>query len=160
MVILVSNDAVEHAVPTRVALHSGLVRGLLDLIDNGECDSERIPLKEVDSATLRAMIEWCETHGGTFTPDTEDLPDDCTDPKGKALPKEKDLICAMVHAADYMDMQVLITAGVAALANIITGKTVEQLRDFCQFPDDFTPEEKETVRRENQWVMDALDMRD
>lgn len=40
------------------------------------------------------------------------------------------------------------------VANMIKGKTPEEIRKTFNIPNDFTPEEEEEVRRENQWAFE------
>lgn len=42
------------------------------------------------------------------------------------------------------------------VANMIKGKTPEEIRKTFNIPNDFTPEEEEEVRRENQWAFGAF----
>ena len=37
---------------------------------------------------------------------------------------------------------------------MIKGKTPEEIRKTFNIPNDFTPEEEEEVRRENQWAFE------
>jgi S-phase kinase-associated protein 1 len=40
------------------------------------------------------------------------------------------------------------------VADIIKGKTPEEIRAYFHIKNDFTPEEEEEVRRENQWAFE------
>ena len=40
------------------------------------------------------------------------------------------------------------------VANMIKGKTPEEIRKTFNIKNDFTPEEEEEVRRENQWAFE------
>ena len=40
------------------------------------------------------------------------------------------------------------------VADIIKGKTPEEIRAYFNIKNDFTPEEEEEVRRENQWAFE------
>jgi S-phase kinase-associated protein 1 len=40
------------------------------------------------------------------------------------------------------------------VANMIKGKTSEQIRETFHIKNDYTPEEEEEVRRENQWAFE------
>jgi S-phase kinase-associated protein 1 len=40
------------------------------------------------------------------------------------------------------------------VAHMIKGKTAEEIRTTFNIKNDFTPEEEEEVRRENQWAFD------
>ena len=51
----------------------------------------------------------------------------------------KQLICDCVHLISL------------AVAEMIRGKTPEEIRTHFNIKNDFTPEEEEQVRRENEW---------
>ena len=52
-----------------------------------------------------------------------------------------------------MNIKSLLDLTCMTVANMIKGKTPEGFADF-QHQSDFTPEEEEEVRRENQWAFE------
>lgn len=62
-----------------------------------------------------------------------------------------------VLAANYLDIKGLLDASVKTVANMIKGKTPEEIRKTFNIKNDFTllyftPEEEEQVRREDEWI--------
>ncbi|KAK3260729.1 hypothetical protein CYMTET_30328 [Cymbomonas tetramitiformis] len=57
-------------------------------------------------------------------------------------------------AANALDFNELCGATCRHIANMIKGKTAEEIRQTFNIHNDFTPEEEEEVRRENQWAFE------
>ena len=62
----------------------------------------------------------------------------------------------LILAANYLDIKVLLDLTCKTVANMIKGKTPEEIRKTFNIKNDFTPEEEETVRKENEWVEDRI----
>jgi S-phase kinase-associated protein 1 len=60
----------------------------------------------------------------------------------------------IILAANYMDIQGLLDLGCKTVANMIKGKSVEEIRKTFNIVNDFTPEEEEAIRKENEWCED------
>ncbi|EFC48998.1 predicted protein, partial [Naegleria gruberi] len=59
---------------------------------------------------------------------------------------------ALIIAANATFSKKILDLLCAQVANMIRGKSPEQIRDTFNIKNDFTPEEEEAVRRENSWV--------
>ncbi|KAL4296437.1 hypothetical protein GQ457_12G030650 [Hibiscus cannabinus] len=57
-------------------------------------------------------------------------------------------------AANYLNIKSLLDLTCQTVADMIKGKTPEEFRKTFNIKNDFTPEEEEEVRRENQWVFE------
>mgnify|MGYP003307009778 CR=1 FL=1 len=60
----------------------------------------------------------------------------------------------LILAANYLNIKELLDLTCLTVANMIKGKTPEEIRKTFNIVNDFTPEEEEQVRRENQWAFD------
>jgi S-phase kinase-associated protein 1 len=58
------------------------------------------------------------------------------------------------QAANYLDIAPLLDAGCKTVANMIKGKSPEEIRKTFNITNDFTPEEEDQIRRENEWAED------
>jgi S-phase kinase-associated protein 1 len=65
---------------------------------------------------------------------------------------EQQLIAS--QAANYLDIKALLDLGCKTVANMIKGKSPEEIRKTFNIQNDFTPEEEEQIRRENEWAED------
>ncbi|KAB1199954.1 SKP1-like protein 12 [Morella rubra] len=57
-------------------------------------------------------------------------------------------------AANYLNIKSLLDLTCQTVADMIKGKTPEEIRKTFNIKNDFTPEEEEEVRRENQWAFE------
>lgn len=60
----------------------------------------------------------------------------------------------LILASNYLNIKPLLDLSCLTVANMIKGKTPEEIRKTFNIPNDFTPEEEEEVRRENQWAFE------
>jgi S-phase kinase-associated protein 1 len=58
------------------------------------------------------------------------------------------------QAANYLDIKPLLDVGCKTVANMIKGKSPEEIRKTFNIQNDFTPEEEDQIRRENEWAED------
>ncbi|KAK9127817.1 hypothetical protein Syun_016614 [Stephania yunnanensis] len=57
-------------------------------------------------------------------------------------------------AANYLDINGLLDLTCQAVADLLKGMSVEEVRKLFNIENDFTPEEEEAVRKENQWAFE------
>ncbi|KAJ9077268.1 hypothetical protein DSO57_1018341 [Entomophthora muscae] len=154
---LTTSDEKEYSVEKNVIIRSKLIRGLLD--DIGETE-EAIPLPNVNSTTFEKVLEYCNHHKDDPLVEEEE---DELPPKPKAIEDidpwdyqfaklEKEPLFELILAANYLDIKPLITVCCKMVANMIRGKTVEQVREEFNIVNDFTPEEEAEIRKENAWI--------
>lgn len=58
------------------------------------------------------------------------------------------------QAANYLNIKSLLDLTCQTVADMIKGKTPEEIRKTFNIKNDFTPEEEEEVRRENAWAFE------
>eukprot|EP00923_Selenidium_pygospionis_P036288 GHVN01063672.1.p1 GENE.GHVN01063672.1~~GHVN01063672.1.p1 ORF type:complete len:172 (+),score=42.31 GHVN01063672.1:45-560(+) len=126
--------------------------------------SEAIPLHNVDSNTLRKIIEWCEYHkdkpppvvakplkSSVMTELVDAWDAEFIDPQPPNPPLAHEDVIALTLATNYMDIPGLLELSCAKIASLIRNKTPEQIRQELNIVNDFTPEEENQVREENRW---------
>ena len=59
---------------------------------------------------------------------------------------------ASTQASNYLDIKALLDVGCKTVANMIKGKSPEEIRKTFNIQNDFTPEEEDQIRRENEWA--------
>jgi len=155
-VTLKSCDDVEFKVEIPVASRSILLKNMIE--DVGETD-QSIPLPNVNEKVLKKVLEWCTHHVNDPQPATDD--DDSRrrnteidDWDQKFLNVEQDMLFEIILAANYLDIKPLLDIGCKTVANMIKGKSPEEIRSTFNIQNDFTPEEEDQIRKENEWAED------
>ncbi|KAJ3130638.1 suppressor of kinetochore protein mutant [Physocladia obscura] len=157
MVKITSSDNQEFTIAKEIANQSVLIKNMLE--DVGEADDQPIPLPNVSGAILQKVIEYATMHKD----DPPAAPEEETRPKSSEDIEERDkefmnvdqgTLFEVILAANYLDMKNLLDLGCKTVANMIKGKSVEEIRKTFNIVNDFTPEEEEQIRKENEWCED------
>ncbi|CAN6555533.1 unnamed protein product [Malus baccata var. baccata] len=138
-ITLQSSDGESFEVEEAVALESQTI----GLVIENDCADNCIPLPNVTSKILAMVIEYCKRHVDAAKLDEKIFEDDL-----------ESWDQAFVKAAAYLNIKSLLDLTCQAVADMIKGKTPEEIRKTFNIKDEFTPEEEEEVRRENQWAFE------
>jgi SCF ubiquitin ligase, SKP1 component len=63
----------------------------------------------------------------------------------------------MINAANFLDLKPMLDVCCKAVAEMIKGKTPDEIKKVFGVEGDFTQEEKEQVLRDNPWLEDPED---
>ncbi|KAF5358486.1 hypothetical protein D9756_001340 [Leucocoprinus leucothites] len=155
MVLLVTSDNEQFQTEKEVVERSVLIKNMLE--DVGESD-QPIPLPNVSSSVLKKVLEYCEHHRGEPlpTPDSESNQDetrkrttDISEWDQKFITVDQEMLFEIILAANYLDIKSLLDVGCKTVANMIKGKTPEEIRKLFNIVNDFTPEEEAQIKKEN-----------
>ncbi|CAN1226666.1 SKP1-like protein 1A [Linum perenne] len=119
-----------------------------------DCAGEAIPLPNVHSKILAKVIEYCKKH--VETPKLDAVSTSNADDSLKQWDTD---FAKVDQAANYLNIKDLLdltcqTVADMIKADMIKGKSPEEIRKIFNIKNDFTPEEEEEVRRENQWAFE------
>ena len=126
---------------------------------------------------MKKVIEWCEHHKNdppTTVDDDSDSRKKTTDIEewdqkfmqvdqemlfeiilvSNSVPHNLEAKLTLLQASNYLDIKPLLDVGCKTVANMIKGKSPEEIRKTFNITNDFTPEEEEQIRRENEWAED------
>ncbi|KAH0290728.1 E3 ubiquitin ligase SCF complex, Skp subunit [Aureobasidium namibiae CBS 147.97] len=157
-ITLVSSDGVNIQTDRVVAERSMLIKNMIE--DLGTPGEEPIPIMNVSEAVLRKVLEWCDHHKKDPAPEKDDDADtrkkttDIEEWDQKFMQVDQEMLFEIILAANYMDIKALLDVGCKTVANMIKGKSPEEIRKTFNIQNDFTPEEEEQIRRENEWAED------
>ncbi|XP_039122965.1 SKP1-like protein 11 [Dioscorea cayenensis subsp. rotundata] len=173
MVILKSKDGLEFKVELALIKQSGVLSVVAEEAqeeEEEEVDGEkvlRIPCNEVRGEVLDLMIMyWKEHHDhndGAIIDENKkkDYYDEAYDQahlrnwdKEFAGDIEKELFLELLMASNFLDSRKLMNFACQTVAHRIMDLTVEQVREFFEIIGDFTPEEEEELRKDNEWAFD------
>ncbi|KAI1128298.1 s-phase kinase-associated protein 1 [Nemania abortiva] len=161
-ITLIANDGVEVQASIQAVKQSITLRHMLeDLLEIGT--DMPVPIPEVNGETLKKCIEWCEHHRkDPYAPTTkEETPAPGSRTKLTEVPEwdkdffkfdDSELLLALLSAANYLDIPLLLQYAVSATALKILDKSTEEMRKFFNIQTDFSPEEEAKIRKENGWI--------
>ncbi|KAG1754404.1 S-phase kinase-associated protein 1A-like protein [Suillus lakei] len=158
MVLLVTSDNVQFAVDKEVVERSVLIKNMLE--DVGETD-QSIPLANVSSAVLKKST--AKHHRGepclAQTPTRIKMrpakrTTDISEWDQKFITVDQEMLFEIILAANYLDIKSLLDVGCKTVANMIKGKTPDEIRRLFNIVNDFTQEEEAQIKKENEWAED------
>mmetsp|Transcript_10212 Transcript_10212/g.41292 ORF Transcript_10212/g.41292 Transcript_10212/m.41292 type:complete len:151 (+) Transcript_10212:102-554(+) len=146
LVTLMSSEAEKFEVAQDVAFKSETIKNMIE--DTGL--EAPIPLPNVSSKILQKVIDYCKHHSEKKEGETEE--DKNFD--AEFVKVDQATLFELILAANYLNIKSLLDLTCMTVANMIKGKTPEEIRKTFNIRNDFTPEEEEEVRRENQWAFE------
>uniref|UniRef100_A0A915BXC3 Skp1-related protein n=2 Tax=Parascaris univalens TaxID=6257 RepID=A0A915BXC3_PARUN len=132
----------------------------MDSNESGDAEmNDPIPLQNVNAAILRKVIQWCQYHKDDPSPpedsdNKEKRTDDIPSWDVEFLKVDQGTLFELILAANYLDIKGLLDVTCKTVANMIKGKSPEEIRRTFNIKNDFTPEEEEQIRKENAWCED------
>lgn len=149
---------------------SKTARDVINGVD-GDITTQVIPLLGgVTGPSFRRTIEWLDQHKDDKEPEPEPKaegdqvqsiatseqtpPPICDwDKEFFAKLSQSDLF-QLILTANYLDIRPLLNVVCRTVANMVLGKTPDQIYEMFGVKDKLTPEEEEEVRKENPWLED------
>jgi S-phase kinase-associated protein 1 len=153
---LESSDKVIEEVDFDVIQCSVTIKTMLEDLGFEEGEEETVPLPNVNSAILKKVIQWATHHKDDAPPLEDDetkekRTDDISSWDAEFLKVEQSTLFELILAANYLDIKGLLDVTCKTVANMIKGKTPEEIRKQFNIKNDFTPAEEEQIRKENEW---------
>jgi len=144
MIQLFTADGTTFEIDEEIARKSLMISDLLDEVGA----DDPIPIPNVDSAIMKLIIRYCEYHSFTHTIEEFDTFDrdffedirSCTQ------------LLEIVSAANFLNIPELLDKSTDAVADLLRGKTPENIREILGVSGEYTEEEKAEVMRENKWA--------
>ncbi|XP_053595666.1 S-phase kinase-associated protein 1-like [Microplitis demolitor] len=133
LIKLESNDNEIFEVDIKVAKMSVTIKTMLEDLGLGDDDDEVVPLPNVNSAILKKVIEWAEYHKDDPPAPEEDQNqekrcDDISVWDSDFLKVDQPTLFAIIRAANYLDIKGLMDVTCKTVANMIKGKTPDEIR--------------------------------
>lgn len=127
---------------------SSTVKNMLDDLGE-EASGTPIPLHNVTKKILEKVYQFCHYYQ-PLPREGDELKRDETWEK-KFVEMDHATLFELILAANYLDIKPLLDLTCKTVAEMIKGKSPEEIRKTFNIKNDFTPEEEEKVRKENEW---------
>ncbi|KAF4368553.1 hypothetical protein CsatB_027600 [Cannabis sativa] len=143
-IILISSDGESFEVEEAIAIQSQTIK---HMIEDG-CADNGIPLPNVTSKILTLVIEYCKKHADSSNST------DLQSWDANFVKLDQATLFELILSANYLNIANLLDLTCQTVADMIKGKTPEEIRKLFNIKNDFTPEEEEAIRKENQWAFE------
>lgn len=143
-ITLKSSDGASFEVDEAVALQSETIKHIIE----DSCSDEGIPLPNVMGNILAMVIEYCKEH-------VEKTDDELKEWDAEFMKVDQARLYDLILAANFLNVKNLLDLTCQTVADMIKGKTPAEIRKTFNIKNDFTPEEEEEIRKENQWAFES-----
>lgn len=152
-IVLKTSDGDTFEVDESVAVQSQTIAHLIE----DDCVKNEVPVPNVTSRILVKVLEYCQRHvvgdddgGGALT---EEEKADLKKWDAEFVNTDQSTIFEMILASNYLNVKSLLDLLCQTIADQIAAcNSADEIREKFQIENDFTPEEEEAVRRENEWA--------
>jgi S-phase kinase-associated protein 1 len=136
------------------AEHSAVIRTLLEDFDEDQLNDAIIPISvDISDECLAKVFGWvirCKDEPKLVDSDKLAVFTDWDRAFFDAI--ESHMLFEILVATNYLEISPLYEMGCQIVADMIRGKTTEEIRGILNIKNDFTPEEEEAIRKENAWA--------
>ena len=128
---LMSSDGVIFTVDSDIVNQLTTIKTMIDDLGEGDDGGEIVPLPNVRAVILEKIIQWATHHKNDDPPSPEgiDKTDDISEWDSEFLKVDQKTLFGLILAANYLDIQPLLETTCKTVANLIRGKTPEQIQD-------------------------------
>ncbi|RID56995.1 hypothetical protein BRARA_F00402 [Brassica rapa] len=134
-----------------VALQSQTIANMIE----DDCVDNEIPIPNINGEILSKVIVYCKKH--VVLPDGDSSSSAKEELKAwdaEFMKTDQSTLFNLILAANFLNIKNLLDLGCQTVADMITGKTPEEIRTVLNIENDFTPEEEKEIRKENQWAFE------
>ncbi|KAK8622258.1 hypothetical protein V6N13_117181 [Hibiscus sabdariffa] len=141
-VILQSSDGETFVVEERVIHRSEMIKNMIE----DDCVNEVIPVPNVTGKILSKILEYCKKHVES------DAVDKLEEWDADFVDVDQVTLYDLIMAANFLNIKDLLDLTCQKVADMIKGKSPEEIRTTFNIKNDFTPEEYEEITKENAWA--------
>ena len=161
MIKLTTMDEQTFEVECKVTDCSTTIKNILEDIGevNQNAPPQDVPLPNVSGAILARVIAFMNHHHATKIENAAKKTDDGDAAKktddaswnAKFCDVDQSVLFELILAANYLDIKPMLDIACVTVVGMLKGKKPEEIRVMFNIKNDFTPEEEEAVRKENEW---------
>ncbi|KAJ4889543.1 SKP1-like protein 4 [Raphanus sativus] len=157
-IILISSDGESFEVDETVALKCGTIKNMIE----DDCTENGVPLSNVNSATLALVIEYCKKHveaAAKAKAGDQDIYGANKDTELQTWDQDfvkvdQPALFDLILASNYLNIPGLLDLTCKTVADMMRGKTVDEIRTHFHIKKDFTAEEEAEIREEHAWAFE------
>ncbi|XP_059643249.1 SKP1-like protein 1B [Cornus florida] len=149
-ITLKSSDGESFEVDEAVALESQTIKNMIE----DASDDCVFPLPNVTSKILAKVIEYSKKHVESPKTDERTVDEELKTWDAEFVNVDQPTLFDLILAANYLNIKSLLDLTCETVADMIKGKTPDEIRRTFNIQNDFTSEEEEEIRRENQWAFE------
>ncbi|KAL7670294.1 hypothetical protein ACOME3_005233 [Neoechinorhynchus agilis] len=155
-------------VDAKAARRCNVIRGMIDEMTSMPYMTpdleEPISISEVNMSILKKVMMWCNYHRDDRTAESQSLDhDDQSTAKMLKLTNDttawdveffkvdQATLLEIIAAANFLDIPDLLDKACRVVADMIKGKSPEEIRRTFNIQNDFTQSEENQIRMENSW---------
>jgi len=152
---LISSDNKEFMIDIKIVNSCMVIKNMLEDIESEDKDLINIP--NITGDILELLIQYLKYHfeNPILIPESEKEEKSLEN----IIPWDREFfskfnmttLLNVISAANYLEIKPLLNLACKIVAIMIKGKTAEEVRTMFSIENDFTPEEEEQVRKENEW---------
>ncbi|KAH7663328.1 S-phase kinase-associated protein 1 [Dioscorea alata] len=120
-----------------------------------DCAKNEIALDNVTSNILSKVIKYCKKHIEFTSNDTiknETMTKDLKSWDEDFINVDRMILFELLQEASYLNINGLIDLCCQAVAEMMKGKSPDEMHMILNIKNDYTPEEEEEVRKEVSWA--------
>ncbi|KAI6701043.1 hypothetical protein NL676_015367 [Syzygium grande] len=145
MITLKSSDGETFEIEEIAAVQSKTLENMID----ENCASTPVPLPNITGKILAKVVEYCTKHAEDGA-DAESL----RAWDAEFVSVDHPTLFDYILAANFLEIPTLLNLACQSVADMIKGKTPDEIHKIFNIKSAFTLEEEEEVRRENQWAFE------
>jgi S-phase kinase-associated protein 1 len=147
-ITLISSDGEIFQVEKEVAMESKTIKNLIEDVD----ENARIPIYEVSGKILALVIEYCKKHVNAVNSDEKPSKHALKMWDAEFVQLDHVVLFDLISAANFLDIKSLYDLTCKTVADMMNGKTPEQIREMFNIVNDYTPQEEEAICSEHPWA--------
>lgn len=154
---LQSSEGHVFEVDLQTAMVSGTLRTMMEDLGKMNTDADEVvPLVNVNTATLKKVLQWATYHKDDWLLLAEDdaaigARQPLSSWDAEFFNVDQATLFQIIVAADYLDIKGLMNSACRTVANMIRAKTTDEMRKRLCIRNNFTPSEEQMVKRETKW---------
>uniref|UniRef100_A0A1W7R6V7 Putative s-phase kinase-associated protein 1 n=1 Tax=Aedes albopictus TaxID=7160 RepID=A0A1W7R6V7_AEDAL len=157
---LQSSDGEIFDVEVEIAKCSLTIKTMMENRGLEDGGGEVIPLSNVDSNILRKILQWANYHKDD--PTEEDCDGEPNDRRTdnicywdrKFMEVDQQTLFKLMQAVHYLNIRGLVVLTCKTVANMMKGKTQDQVREMFNIKNDLTKKQQDQIRRQHQWYQE------